>query len=94
MGGRVREYPGELPLYEEIAGRVAKLVSEGVFRPGERITSVRKLSNQMGVSTNTVNKADLKLEERVRSFQVNDAGPKVVHLVHADENNVNSAEKI
>ncbi len=44
----------KIPRYEEIANRIAKLVSEGVFRSGEKVPSVRKLSRQMSVSTNTV----------------------------------------
>jgi MFS family permease len=31
-----------------------------------------------------VTKADLKVEERVRAFQVNGKRPRVVHLIHAD----------
>jgi MFS family permease len=31
-----------------------------------------------------ITKADLRVEERVRSFLVEESGPKVVHLIHAD----------
>lgn len=53
----------KIPLYEEVASRIAKLVREGVFRPGEKVPSVRKLSRQMSVSTNTVLEAYGRLED-------------------------------
>ncbi|HEY6873385.1 MAG TPA: PLP-dependent aminotransferase family protein [Geobacteraceae bacterium] len=64
MRVRNRNNSGKVPRYEEIASRIANLVSEGVFRPGEKVPSVRKLSRQMSVSTNTVIEAYGMLEDR------------------------------
>jgi DNA-binding transcriptional MocR family regulator len=52
------------PLYEQIAGHVAGLVEAGALRPGGRVPSVRKLSRQFEVSTNTVLQALSTLEAR------------------------------
>ncbi len=45
---------GKLNLYQQVAARMSRLISQGTFRPGERIPSVRGLSRQMGVSLSTV----------------------------------------
>jgi DNA-binding transcriptional MocR family regulator len=51
-------------LYEELAERMARLIEQGTFRPGERIPSVRQTSKQQGVSISTVLQAYLLLEDR------------------------------
>lgn len=53
---------GKCPLYEDVAGRIAVLIDQGTFRPGERVPSVRNLSRQMQVSVNTVIEAYSLLE--------------------------------
>jgi len=52
------------PLYETVAGEVARLIEEGTFGPGSRIPSVRALSRQLKVSINTVMDAYGLLEDR------------------------------
>jgi DNA-binding transcriptional MocR family regulator len=49
-------------IYEEVAGRIARLIEKGTFRTGDRIPSVRSLSRQMQVSISTVVKAYFILE--------------------------------
>ncbi len=51
-------------LYEEIANHLAQLIRQGTFRPGQRIPSVRQMSQQQGVSISTVLQAYLLLEDR------------------------------
>ena len=51
-------------LYETVAERVAFLVEEGTYRPGERVPSIRSLSLQFKVSVNTVKEAYRLLEDR------------------------------
>jgi DNA-binding transcriptional MocR family regulator len=51
-------------LYEEVAGRMAKMIEQGIFRAGERIPSVRALSRQFSVSVSTVLEAYNFLEDR------------------------------
>jgi DNA-binding transcriptional MocR family regulator len=51
-------------LYEQIARRVAGLIEQGTYGPGERIPSVRQMSRQQGVSISTVLQAYLLLEDR------------------------------
>lgn len=56
--------PGRVPLYEEVATRIAYLVEQGTLRPGDRVPSIRNLSKQMQVSINTVKEAYSQLEDR------------------------------
>ncbi|HTQ46358.1 MAG TPA: PLP-dependent aminotransferase family protein [Polyangiaceae bacterium] len=51
-------------LYEALANDLARLVSKGTLRPGDRLPSVRQLSDQRGVSVSTVLQAYLLLENR------------------------------
>jgi len=54
---------GERLLYEEVAARLAHLIEQGTYRPGERIPSVRQMSRQQQVSISTVLQAYYLLEE-------------------------------
>lgn len=51
-------------LYERVAGHIQDLIEKGTLRPGERIPSVRRLSDQQGVSVSTVLQAYTVLEDR------------------------------
>lgn len=51
-------------LYEAVAGHVAALIESGTLRPGERTPSVRRLRQQLAVSTATVMEAYRLLESR------------------------------
>src|SRR3989442_14231156 len=51
-------------LYRQIALRIAELIEHGTLRPGERVPSVRKLSEQEDVSIATVMQAYRVLESR------------------------------
>ncbi|RCI69938.1 GntR family transcriptional regulator, partial [Pseudomonas aeruginosa] len=42
-----------LLLYQRIAQQLAEDIRRGVYQPGERVPSVRKLSTQLNVSTDT-----------------------------------------
>jgi DNA-binding transcriptional MocR family regulator len=50
-------------LYQRVALRVAQQVNKGIFRPGERVPSVRQLSDQLDVSIATVIEAYRRLED-------------------------------
>ncbi len=54
----------EAHLYEQIAQKITRSIDIGTLRPGDRIPSVRKLSNREGVSISTVLQAYVFLEDR------------------------------
>jgi DNA-binding transcriptional MocR family regulator len=51
-------------LYEKLASELTELITKGTYRSGERIPSVRRLSQQRQVSISTVLQAYLLLENR------------------------------
>src|SRR6267154_2600203 len=51
-------------LYKQIALRISELIEHGTLRPGERVPSVRKCSEQQNVSIATVMQAYRLLEDR------------------------------
>jgi DNA-binding transcriptional MocR family regulator len=53
---------GNLPLYQGVARRIASLVEIGTFRPGDRVPSVRRFSEELNVSISTVIQAYRRLE--------------------------------
>jgi DNA-binding transcriptional regulator YhcF (GntR family) len=50
------------PLYHQLAEHIQSLVRAGTLRAGERVPSVRRLSQQQGVSVSTVLLAYQRLE--------------------------------
>ena len=54
----------KIPLYQEVAGRIAALVAGGTFRTGDRLPSIREMSRQAQVSINTVKVAYSHLEDQ------------------------------
>jgi DNA-binding transcriptional MocR family regulator len=51
-------------LYEQVADRILQQVNQGIYRPGDRLPSVRRLSAQMRVSVSTVLQAYGLLQDR------------------------------
>lgn len=51
-------------LYEQVAERLQRLITDGTLKPGDRLPSVRKLRQQLSVSTSTVLEAYRLLEDR------------------------------
>src|SRR5689334_19538042 len=55
---------GDHNLYEQVALRISELIEHGTLRPGERVPSVRRCSEQQNVSIATVMQAYRLLESR------------------------------
>jgi DNA-binding transcriptional MocR family regulator len=58
------ETAAEAMLYEQVAQKLQEQVASGVYRQGERVPSVRRLSDQLDVSISTVVEAYRRLESR------------------------------
>src|SRR5215470_19717605 len=54
----------EESLYKQLALRISELIEHGTLRPGERVPSVRRCSEQQNVSIATVMQAYRLLESR------------------------------
>jgi DNA-binding transcriptional MocR family regulator len=55
---------GDRSLYRQVALRISELIEHGTLRPGERVPSVRRCSEQQSVSIATVTQAYRLLESR------------------------------
>lgn len=62
MKANVQRTNGRVLLYEEIAARIGGMIDNGTYRAGERVPSIRELSQKMRVSANTVMEAYANLE--------------------------------
>lgn len=54
---------GKAPIYEQLFGGVAGLISSGKLKPDERLPAVREVAKQLGINPNTVQKAYALLEQ-------------------------------
>ena len=52
--------------YVALADQIQENIMEGTFRPGDKLPSLRKLHNQLGLSVSTVHQAYIELEKRGR----------------------------
>ena len=78
-GSLVGELHADAFLYERLADELGGMVARGALRAGDRLPSVRRLSEERGVSVATVLAAYLLLEGR----GVAEARPKSGHFVRA-----------
>ncbi|HVN54583.1 MAG TPA: PLP-dependent aminotransferase family protein [Anaerolineaceae bacterium] len=71
----------KIPLYEQLVNEMARQIAQGTFRPGERIPSVRRTSQQKNMSITTVLQAYQILEDR----GVIEARPQSGYFVRAPQ---------
>lgn len=59
-----------IPIYEQLKNNIIELVVLDVFKPGEKLPSVRTLAAELGVNPNTIQKSyqDLEKESIVYSL--------------------------
>jgi DNA-binding GntR family transcriptional regulator len=70
----------EMTLYEQVADRIEGFISKGIYEPGERLPSIRRLAGQFGVSINTIREAYGLLEDRRIAQARSGSGYFVAHL--------------
>lgn len=58
------EFDSSQPIYLQIASEIAKRISSGVYKPGDRLPSVREFALEAGVNPNTMARALASLEQR------------------------------
>ena len=55
--------PSSTPPYEQIRAQIAARVADGGLQPGDRLPTVRRLAEDLGLATNTVARAYRELEQ-------------------------------
>lgn len=58
------DYQSRTPIYEQIVNQFERLISLGVLKPKQQISSIRELATSLGINPNTVKKAYEELESR------------------------------
>ncbi|MDQ0340661.1 GntR family transcriptional regulator [Caldalkalibacillus uzonensis] len=53
-----------IPIYEQIASEIRRLIFEGQLKAGDSLASVRQVANDLGVNLNTVAQAYRLLEKQ------------------------------
>jgi GntR family transcriptional regulator len=56
------EYNSGIPVYRQIINQACEAVANGALKPGDRLPTIRALSEQLNVNPNTVAKAYRELE--------------------------------
>lgn len=77
-----------VPPYEQVRGQLAAYIDAGVLAPGDRLPSIRQLANDLGVATNTVQRAYRELEAhgviRARGRHGTVVAPRALGQVDSD----------
>ena len=55
-------YRDPRPIYEQIMDELRKMIISGVFKPDEKLPSVRELAQQLAINPNTIQRAYRELE--------------------------------
>jgi len=76
------------PLYHRLADQIHDLIRAGTLRAGDRVPSVRRLSNQQGVSVSTV----LQAYQRLEAIGVIEARPQSGYYVRRSSTVVQEPE--
>ena len=58
----VPDFDPTRPIYLQIIEAVKKRTAQGVYRAGDRLSSVREMAAEMGVNPNTMSRAYMELE--------------------------------
>ncbi|MCC8073647.1 MAG: GntR family transcriptional regulator [Clostridiales bacterium] len=56
------DYHSRVPIYEQIKEQVIMLINTGVYKPGDKLPSIRSLSNSLNINVNTIKRAFAELE--------------------------------
>ena len=66
------DFSSDTPIYLQIRNQIVLGIAEGNLQPGERLPSIRTLSNEAGVNMMTVNKAYqlLKQEGYIANYNI------------------------
>lgn len=51
-----------VPAYEQVRQQLAAYIDAGILEPGDRLPSIRQLASDLGIATNTVQRAYRELE--------------------------------
>lgn len=65
---------GKESIYEQIKTQIERFINSGILKPGDKLPSVRKLAEDLGINPNTVMKAYQELEKNGYIYTLNKKG--------------------
>ncbi len=81
-------FRSDQPIYSQLASRLSEAIVAGLYRPGQRLPSVRDIALDAGVNPNTVQRALSELERTELVFAQRTAG----RYVTEDEEKIRQAK--
>lgn len=70
----ILDYTSDLPMYEQVVKGIKDLIIDGTLKENDLLPSVRKLSQELNVSTITIKRAYLELEKAGITYSVSGVG--------------------
>jgi GntR family transcriptional regulator len=56
------DYHSRVPIYEQIKEQIIMLINTGVYKPDDKLPSIRVLSKELNINVNTIKRAFSELE--------------------------------
>ena len=63
-----------IPKYEAIAADIRRSIEDGTLKPGDKLPSIRNLSNELNINVNTIKRAFSELEHDGITFSAQGRG--------------------
>lgn len=82
-------FKSDLPIYSQLVEQIKLGIVSGIFKPGERLTSVRDMAMEAGVNPNTMQRALQELEREGMVYSQRTSG----RFVTEDEAVIDNAKK-
>jgi len=80
-----------VPIYEQIKEQIIMLINTGIYKPGDRLPSIRNLSNQLNINVNTIKHSFAELESEGVIVSIQGKGMFVAEKPLENENILNNA---
>lgn len=82
-------FKSDLPIYSQLVEQIKLGIVSGIFKPGERLASVRDMAMEAGVNPNTMQRALQELEREGMVYSQRTSG----RFVTEDETVIDNAKK-
>ncbi|MEG0070576.1 MAG: GntR family transcriptional regulator [Raoultibacter sp.] len=84
----------DLPLWVQLRNRLIYLITEGFYKPGDQLPTVRGLASDISINYNTVNKAYLSLMSEGYIVSTRGRGAFVCDLDEEEGGDAHAADKL
>ncbi len=78
------DYRIDKPIYEQIVEQFKINIVKGIYKPGDKVTSVRKMASMLDVTPSTVSKAYYELERQGIIYTLRAKGTYISDISETD----------